>query len=96
MKELKFPKNKKNDFFEGVSIIVTTEPLFIEAKAAPNTTAIDVLNAYGTVTETVKNLLLKLGLDENVVNSSMDYAHNQAMQGIIKNDGIGIDLSEKS
>ena len=78
----KFKKNNTNSF-QGVSIIVTTEPLFIEAKAAPDSTAIDVLNVYGTVTETVRNLLLKLGIKEDVVHSAMDYAHNQAMAGIV-------------
>lgn len=81
---MKNPFNsKKNDDFQGVSIIVTTDPTFVEAKAAPNVTAVDVLNAYGTVTALVLELLTKIGINEDVIHSSMDYAHNQAMAGIV-------------
>lgn len=89
MKPMK-KKVTEQDDFKGVSIIVTTDPVFVEAKAAPNTTAIDVLNAYGSVTETIKNLLLKIGIDESVVHSSMGYAHNQAMSGIIKDSAENV------
>lgn len=80
--EFKSSKSKK---FSGVSIIVTTDPRFVEAKFGTNATSVDILNTYGTVTELVKELLLKIGIAEDVVHSAMDYAHNQAMSGVSNN-----------
>ena len=85
-----FEKKGKQEF-QGVSIVVTTEPLFVEAKAAPDATAVDILNAYGTTTELVKALLMKVGIAEDVVHSSMNYAHNQALS---KADNTMVDTAK--
>lgn len=63
----------------GVSLIITTEPFFVEGKAFPNVSAVEILNVYGTATELIRDMLLKIGVDRDVVLQSMSTVHAQAI-----------------